>query len=313
MGTISGSDAAGVSAAGVAMIKQFEGLAVAPKALQPGRWAVGYSHIITGDDAPSSVTEDQAHALLMADLAAVDAEIAAAVFAPLTQNQRDALASFAFNVGPEAFSRSDVVAALNRGRPADAAAAMMGWTSARWRGRLTPMAALTARRAVEAAHFWGGADAVSAPSAQLTGQRTALVDASAGARVVGKARQGLGRAAAKGMTAAHNRLSQARQFAGEPKARTLAAAWGPVLGLIAGLALVIAAVSAVRQTPDAAGWRALGVVGGVLAVAGGYGLVRWWFGRGAQRAATPDTARLARFAPGNWLRRNSGVETTQAE
>ncbi|MGH6991922.1 MAG: lysozyme, partial [Caulobacteraceae bacterium] len=90
-----------------------------------------------------------AEALLAWDLIAVAAAINEWIHAPLIQNQFDALASFAFNIGLENFRRSTTVRRLNEGRMLEAAAAMELWRRADFEGERIVVDALVRRRASE--------------------------------------------------------------------------------------------------------------------------------------------------------------------
>jgi lysozyme len=90
------------------------------------------------------------------------------VFAPLTQNQYDALIAFAFNVGPDAFRTSDVLRAVNAGRPLQAAQALEQWRRADWEGQPQVIDALVRRRAAEKALFLTPPDGfIAVPGAVL--------------------------------------------------------------------------------------------------------------------------------------------------
>jgi lysozyme len=59
------------------------------------------------------ITPAQSDDILARDLAAVEAQVNAAVKVPLTQNQFDALVSFVFNIGGGAFRGSTLLRKLN--------------------------------------------------------------------------------------------------------------------------------------------------------------------------------------------------------
>lgn len=75
--------------------------------------------------------------------------------APLSESQRAALVSLAFNIGGGAFAASSVARAVNAGDHAATAAAIRLWNKARnpRTGKLEAVAGLTARRADEARAF----------------------------------------------------------------------------------------------------------------------------------------------------------------
>lgn len=101
-----------ISETGLALIKQWEGLRLRAYRCPAGVWTIGYGH--TGNvRAGMEITEEGADALLVSDLATFERAVARAVKVPLTQHQFDALVSFAFNVGVEAFRKSTLLRKLN--------------------------------------------------------------------------------------------------------------------------------------------------------------------------------------------------------
>lgn len=130
----------------------FEGLRLRAARLEGGSWTVGHGHVRTAREGVE-VSAADARALLAWDLSRTAELMDATVFAPLNPNQFDALASFAFNLGEEAFRGSEVVARLNEGRVLQAAAAFEPWRRADLEGRSLVVDALVRRRAVEKARF----------------------------------------------------------------------------------------------------------------------------------------------------------------
>lgn len=112
-----------VSREGLLLIKSFEGFRPRAVARAAGGFTVGYGHVRSAR-ADSAVTEQEAELLLQYDLIPVVTAIREAVTAPLNQHQFDALASFGFSVGPDAFKMSEVVRELNAGHAAQAAEAL---------------------------------------------------------------------------------------------------------------------------------------------------------------------------------------------
>ncbi len=138
---------------GLALIKRFEGFRAEAVSLGDGRWIVGYGHV-RGARAGVRLTEAEATLVLREyDLPPVEALVSRLVLAPLSQGQFDALVSFAFNVGADAFARSDTLALINSGQPLKAAEAMGDWRVARIGGRAIIVDALVRRRAAERALF----------------------------------------------------------------------------------------------------------------------------------------------------------------
>ncbi|MDX2277569.1 MAG: lysozyme [Hyphomonadaceae bacterium] len=155
-----------ISSEGLALIQHFEGFNAAPIALPNSTWVVGYGHVRVGA-AGEAVTEAQARALLALDLAPVEAVVNGAVTQKLTQPQFDALVSFAFSVGAEAFAKSQVLRKLNKGQWVAAACAIDAWRKSEVAGELEVVEALVCRRAAEKALFLKGSPHNAAPSALM--------------------------------------------------------------------------------------------------------------------------------------------------
>jgi lysozyme len=130
----------------------FEGFRPKSARLDDGRWTVGYGHTLTAREGVQ-ITEADAEALLLYDLIQAAHAVNEHVFAPLTQNQFDALASFVFNIGVREFRSSPTLRRLNEGRPLDAALAMEMWRKADLEGERIVIDALVRRRAAEKALF----------------------------------------------------------------------------------------------------------------------------------------------------------------
>ncbi|MEW5684402.1 MAG: glycoside hydrolase family protein [Pseudomonadota bacterium] len=141
-----------VSRAAIELIKRFEGYRRHAAQLPDGRWMIGYGHTLTAREG-AEVAEPDAEALLVYDLIAVQHAVNEALFAPLSQNQFDALCSFAFNIGLDNFRRSQVVKRLNAGAAVQAACAMELWRKADYEGERIVVDALVRRRAAEKALF----------------------------------------------------------------------------------------------------------------------------------------------------------------
>ena len=141
-----------VSRAAIELISRFEGYRRKAAQLPDGRWMIGYGHTLTAREG-AEVSKDDAEALLIYDLIAVAHGINEWTYAPLTQNQFDALASFVFNIGLENFRRSSVLKRLNEGALIQAACAMELWRRAEFGGEKIVIDALVRRRAAEKALF----------------------------------------------------------------------------------------------------------------------------------------------------------------
>ena len=141
-----------VSRAAINLIKRFEGYRRAAAQLPDGRWTIGHGHTLTARQG-AEVSEDDAEALLLYDLIGIAHALNEAVFTPLTQNQFDALASFAFNLGLDNFHQSGVLKRLNEGALIQAACAMELWRKAIVGGERIVIDALVRRRSVEKTLF----------------------------------------------------------------------------------------------------------------------------------------------------------------
>lgn len=146
-----------VSAAGISLIKEFEGVRLKSYKCPAGVWTLGVGH--TSAAGPPKVgpgmeiTNAQAMKILAQDLVQFEDGVDAAVKVPLTQNQFDALVSFAFNVGLGALQKSTLLRKLNAGQYGAVPAELMKWTKAG--GKELP--GLIRRRRAEAA-LWRGVD-----------------------------------------------------------------------------------------------------------------------------------------------------------
>lgn len=154
------------SAAGRMLIMEHEGFRATPAPLPQGGWVVGYGHVRM--DAPGArVTRAEATRLLGDDLRPFERMVGAAVQTPLTQAQFDALVSFAFSVGVEAFAASQVLRRVNGGDIFAAACALDAWRKSDASGELEIVDALVRRRAAEKAMLLQDAPCAAAPSALL--------------------------------------------------------------------------------------------------------------------------------------------------
>jgi GH24 family phage-related lysozyme (muramidase) len=138
------------SAAGIALIKEFEGFPFGGRPYQDpvGVWTIGYGHTRgVGPNSPR-ITERQASALLQADLDRVyEPHVERLPIATaLNQHQFDALVSFVYNLGPGAIASDTGIGRALRARDwRRAADEMLRWNRAG--GRV--LAGLTRRRQAE--------------------------------------------------------------------------------------------------------------------------------------------------------------------
>ena len=94
-----------INAAGVALVREYEGLRLEAYQDTSGIWTIGYGH--TGGVKPGDcISREQAPQLLEADLVQAERAVDALVRVSLTDNQFSALVSFVFNEGEAAFAGS---------------------------------------------------------------------------------------------------------------------------------------------------------------------------------------------------------------
>lgn len=139
-----------IGAAGAAVIRKFEGCELRAYRCPAGVWTIGYGstgpHVSPG----MVITQQRAEALLHEDLARFEAAVDQAT-PGATQNQFDAMVSFAFNVGIGALMKSTLLRKHRAGDFAGARAEFARWNKAG--GKV--LAGLTRRRAAEAALYAG--------------------------------------------------------------------------------------------------------------------------------------------------------------
>lgn len=137
-----------ISKAGLELIKGFEGLRRRSDRIPGGGWIVGYGHTRSAREGVE-VTEREAEYLLRYDLQDIENFVQSHIHAPLDQNEFDALVSFCWNIGKDAFLGSDVLNYVNAGEMLAAAESFSAWRKARIGGRLIVVDALVRRRTAE--------------------------------------------------------------------------------------------------------------------------------------------------------------------
>jgi lysozyme len=121
---------------GASLVKRFEGLRLTAYQDVAGLWTVGYGHLVRPGERfhpygpVKTITEEEASALLAADMTAARNAIASAVRVELTGSERAALESLAFNIGSGAFANSTLVKKLNAGDREGAADQFLVWNRA---------------------------------------------------------------------------------------------------------------------------------------------------------------------------------------
>ena len=141
-----------ISRSAVELIKAFEGFRPRAARLDDGRWTIGYGHTLTAREG-AEVTERDAEALLLYDLIPIAHAVNEHVYAPMNQNQFDALVSFVFNIGVRNFRGSPTLRRLNEGRPLEGALAMEMWRKSDLDGERIVVDALVRRRSAEKTLF----------------------------------------------------------------------------------------------------------------------------------------------------------------
>ena len=154
------------SANGLKLIQQYEGFRSEPTRLTDGSWVVGYSHVRVGEPG-EAVNENEARDLLALDVAAYEKLVNGRITQPLNQAQFDALVSFAFSVGAEAFEQSQVLRRVNAGDYVAAACAIDAWRKADIGGETVIVDSLVRRRAEEKALFLRDMACEAAPSVYM--------------------------------------------------------------------------------------------------------------------------------------------------
>lgn len=136
------------SKTGIELIKKFEGCRTNAYKCPAGVWTIGYGHTASAHEG-MMISHLQAEKLLAEDLKRFEKAVSDYVTVPLTQNQFDALVSFAYNVGAEAFRRSTLLVRVNANQLYAAAKQFRRWTKG---GRLE-LPGLVRRRNEEEALF----------------------------------------------------------------------------------------------------------------------------------------------------------------
>jgi lysozyme len=130
-----------ISDRGKALFREWEGVLPHVYLDSGGAPTIGIGHLLTPSERSSGklwlrgqairladgMTADDCEALLEQDLEPVQRCVNSAVNVPLAQNQFDALISFAFNVGNDAFLNSTLLKRLNAGRLDEVPAELARW------------------------------------------------------------------------------------------------------------------------------------------------------------------------------------------
>lgn len=137
---------------GIALIKRWEGLELESYQDIAGIWTIGYGHTETAGP-NQKISEREAEDLLKRDLEPRERAVGDLTSVSLNQNEFDALVSFVYNVGVNAYRNSTARKRLNRGDRVGAAEALTWFNKATVGGVLREVTGLTRRRASEKALF----------------------------------------------------------------------------------------------------------------------------------------------------------------
>jgi lysozyme len=145
-----------ISKLGLNLVRHFEGMYLRGYKCPANVWTIGYGHTGLVDGKPIHgnmiITEEKAIELLQQDMAVFENAVKDSVKVPLTQNQFDALVSFAFNVGAGALRNSTLLKLLNQGKYEEVPAQFLRWN----KGGGKVLAGLTRRRKAEGHLFVTG-------------------------------------------------------------------------------------------------------------------------------------------------------------
>ena len=142
------------SKAGLDLIKQFESFRAAPYLCSAGVPTIGYGTTVYPNGikvklSDQKITQQLAESFLQHHVNAIEKDVSKLVKVTLTQNQFDALVSFAYNVGIGAFGDSTLLKLLNAGDINGASKQFERWNKAG--GKIVD--GLTNRRKAEKALF----------------------------------------------------------------------------------------------------------------------------------------------------------------
>jgi lysozyme len=141
------------------LIKQFEGLRLNAYLDQVGIPTIGYGNTTYTDGAKvnmgDKITRDKADAMLFFTLENFGKKVDELVKTNVSQNQFDALCSFAYNVGVGALGKSTLLKKVNQ-NPDDPTIELefLKWNKGRISGQLVPLNGLTKRRQAEADFYF---------------------------------------------------------------------------------------------------------------------------------------------------------------
>ncbi len=136
---------------GLNVIRKSEGLRLKSYYLA-GQWLIGYGHAGSARQG-MTISAEEADDLLERDVKDAEEAVRRLVAIPINENEFSALVSLAYNMGPSAFARTEVLRRLNAGDRKGAADAFRHIIAADIDGERTVLKALKRRRAAERALF----------------------------------------------------------------------------------------------------------------------------------------------------------------
>lgn len=124
-----------ITAATLALVKEFEGLELKAYKDAVGVWTIGYGTTAMAGvgivPTPGlRITQAEAEMYLKRGLEKFAQKIDPRFLRPIGANQRGAFLSLAYNIGPNAFARSSALRKFNAGDVAGAAQAILLWNKA---------------------------------------------------------------------------------------------------------------------------------------------------------------------------------------
>ena len=142
-----------ISAAGIELLKQFEGCRLTAYQDSVGVWTIGFG-TTAGVKEGQTISQVKAEEYLRSDLAIFEKAVTESIKVPVNQNQFDALVSFTYNVGVSAFRSSTLLNLINEKTDKKVVAAEFSkWVKA---GNQT-LPGLVSRRKAESELFLKGA------------------------------------------------------------------------------------------------------------------------------------------------------------
>jgi len=146
-----------MSAEGLALVKEFEGLRLKAYKCPASIWTIGYGHT-SAAGAPTvnpgmEITKEEAETILRRDMAQYEDGVERLGKVRITQGQFDALVDFAYNAGVGALAKSTLLKKVNAEKFDEVPAEFMKWT----KGGGKELPGLVRRRRAEV-KLWRGLD-----------------------------------------------------------------------------------------------------------------------------------------------------------